>query len=121
MPGVQDPERVKNILQGESRLELVHVVGPPSPAPASTYPTEADAIAAAGSGGVVPPNKKVLPYSERVELSANKDQNQPKPKQWVVVEVPAIIDGSELRNATAIPTQGGRSDDFEINFSLKDE
>jgi preprotein translocase subunit SecD len=67
----------------------------------------------------VPPNRKVLPYSERVELSANKDQNQPRPKQWVVVEVPAIIDGSELRNATAIPTQGGRSDDFEINFSLK--
>jgi len=29
MPGVQDPERVKNILQGESRLELVHVIGPP--------------------------------------------------------------------------------------------
>jgi preprotein translocase subunit SecD len=119
MPGVQDPERVKNILQGESRLELVHVVGSSSPAPASTYPTEADAIAAVGSGGIVPPNRKVLPYSERVELSANKDPNQPKQKQWVVVEVPAIIDGSELRNATAIPTQGGRSDDFEINFSLK--
>ncbi len=33
MPGVQDPERVKEILKGESRLELVHVIGPPSPAP----------------------------------------------------------------------------------------
>ncbi|HEY2963419.1 MAG TPA: protein translocase subunit SecD [Pyrinomonadaceae bacterium] len=119
MPGVQDPERVKNILQGESRLELVHVVGPPSPAPSATYPTEADAIASLNSGGVVPPNRKVLSYSERVELSANKDQNQPKPKQWVVVEVPAVVDGSELRNASAIPTQGGRSEDFEINFSLK--
>src|SRR4029079_10445759 len=42
-----------------------------------------------------------------------------KPKQWVVVEMPAIIDGSELRNANAIPTQGGRSDDYEINFALK--
>lgn len=119
MPGVQDPERVKAILQGESRLELVHVVGPPSPSPATTYTTEADAIASLNSGGVVPPNKKVLPYSERVELSANKDQNQPKPKQWVVVDVPAVVDGSELRNASAIPTQGGRSEDFEINFSLK--
>ena len=56
-----------------------------------------------------------------MELSANagKDQNQQKPKQWVVVETPAIIDGSELRNATAVPTQAGRSDDYEINFSLK--
>ena len=119
MPGVQDPERVKNILQGESRLELVHVIGPPSPAPATTYPTEAEAIASLSSGGVVPPNRRVLQYSERVELSANKDPNQQRPKQWVVVETPAIIDGSELRNASAIPTQGGRSEDFEINFSLK--
>ncbi|HKG77939.1 MAG TPA: protein translocase subunit SecD [Pyrinomonadaceae bacterium] len=119
MPGVQDPERVKDILKGESRLELVHVVGPPSPAPSTTYPTEADAIASLNSAGTVPPNRKVFPYAERMELTADKDPNQQKPKQWVVVEMPAIIDGSELRNATAIPTQGGRSDDFEINFSLK--
>src|SRR5262249_26442190 len=31
MPGVQDPERVKNILQGESRLGMVHVGGSPRP------------------------------------------------------------------------------------------
>jgi len=117
MPGVQDPERVKEILKGESRLELVHVVGPPSPAPATTYQTEAEALASLG--GTAPPNRKIFPYSERMELSAAKDPSQPKPKQWVVVETPAIIDGSELRNATAVPSQGGRADDFEINFSLK--
>jgi preprotein translocase subunit SecD len=119
MPGVQDPERVKRILQGESRLELVHVVGPPSPAPAATYPTEADAIASLNSAGTVPPNRRVLPYQERIEKSASTDPNQQRPKQWVVVEIPAIIDGSELRNASAIPAQGGRADDYEINFSLK--
>jgi len=121
MPGVQDPERVKNILQGQSRLELVHVIGPPSPAPATTYTSEADAIASLNSAGTVPPNRKVIAYQERIEKSADssKDPNQQKPKQWVVVENPAIIDGSELRNAAAIPTQGGRSDDYEINFSLK--
>jgi preprotein translocase subunit SecD len=119
MPGVQDPERVKDILRGQSKLELVHVIGPPSPAPATTYPTEADAVAAASTSGVMPPNRKVLPYSERMELSADKDPNQQRPKQWVVIETPAIIDGSELRNATAVPSQGGRADDYEINFSLK--
>jgi preprotein translocase subunit SecD len=121
MPGVQDPERVKNILKGESRLELVHVIGPPSPAPATTYQSEAEAIASLNSAGTVPPNRKVYSYQERIEKSANgsTDPNQQKPKQWVVVEMPAIIDGSELRNASAIPTQGGRSDDYEINFSLK--
>jgi preprotein translocase subunit SecD len=119
MPGVQDPERVKDILKGESRLELVHVIGPPNPAPATTYATQAEAVASLNSGGTIPPNRKVLPYSERIEKSADAAQNQQRPKQWVVAEVPAIIDGSELRNASAVPSQGGRSDDYEINFSLK--
>ncbi len=117
MPGVQDPERVKNVLQGESRLELVHVISPPSPQPAQTYSSEAEAIASLNSAGTVPPNRKVIPYQERQDAAA--DPNQPKPKQWVVIEVPAIIDGSELRNAAATQSQGGRADDFEIDFSLK--
>src|SRR5215216_1934783 len=117
MPGVQDPERVKDILKGESRLELVHVVSPPSPAPAATYPTEQAAIESLG--GSVPPNRKVVPYSERIEKTAGTDPNQQRPRQWVVVETPAIIDGSELRNASAVPSQGGGADDYEINFSLK--
>ena len=33
MPGVQDPEHVKKLIDGESHLELVHVVSPPNPAP----------------------------------------------------------------------------------------
>ena len=117
MPGVQDPERVKEILKGESRLELVHVISPPNPSPAQTYSTEAEAIASLNSGGTIPPNRKVYPYSERNDKT--EDPNQQREKRWVVVETPAIIDGSELRNATAIPAQGGRADDYEINFSLK--
>jgi preprotein translocase subunit SecD len=117
MPGVQDPERVKNVLQGESRLELVHVISPPSPQPAQTYSSEAEAIASLNSAGTVPPNRKVIPYQERQDAAA--DPNQPKPRQWVVIEVPAIIDGSELRNASATQSQGGRADEFEIDFSLK--
>ena len=117
MPGVQDPERVKEILKGESRLELVHVISPPNPSPAMTYATEAEALASLNSGGTVPPNRKIYPYSERVERT--DDPNQQREKRWVVVETPAIIDGSELRNATAVPSQGGRADDYEINFSLK--
>jgi len=121
MPGVQDPERVKNLLKGESRLELVHIVSPPSPAPSQTYSTEQEAIASLGSAGTIPANRRVLPYSERMEptAEANADPNQQKPKKWVVVEAPAIVDGSELRNATAIPTRAGGTEDYEINFSLK--
>ena len=120
MPGVQDPERVKEILKGESRLELVHVVSPPSPAAAQTYNTEAEALASLNSGGTVPSNRRVLPYSERMEATSDTTTNpEQKPKRWVVVELPAIIDGSELRNANAIPTRAGGTEDYEINFALK--
>jgi preprotein translocase subunit SecD len=121
MPGVQDPERVKNLLKGESRLELVHIISPPSPAPSQTYNSEAEAIASLNTNGTIPANRRVLPYSERMEptAAANEDPTQEKPKKWVVVEAPAIVDGSELRNASAVPSRAGSTDDFEINFSLK--
>lgn len=119
MPGVQDPERVKALLAGESRLELVHVVSNPSPASVQTYNTKEEAIASLG--GTVPANRRVLPYSERTELTAASEQpkNEQKAVKWVVVETPAIIDGSLLRNASAIPSRGGGSSDYEIQFSLK--
>jgi len=40
MPGIQDPERVKQLLKAESKLELAHVVSPPSPSPVQTYNSE---------------------------------------------------------------------------------
>lgn len=116
MPGVQDPERVKAILQGESRLELVHVIGPPSPAPPTTYPTREAAIESLG--GTIPANRRVLPYKQRIDATEPQNQ-QPPPVQYVVVEVPGIISGDELRNASAVQSQGGGINDFEINFSLK--
>jgi len=119
MPGVQDPERVKLLLQGQSKLELVHVVGPPSPAPSTTYGSEEEAKASLG--GTVPTNRRVLPYKERVERTGTStdQKNQDKPTRWVVVEAPAILDGTQLRTATAVNSRGGRSEQYEINFSLK--
>jgi preprotein translocase subunit SecD len=119
MPGVQDPEHVKQLLRSESRLELVHVVSPPNPSPSQTYATKEEAIASLNSGGTIPANRRVLPYIERMELTSGQDQNQQKPTKWVVVESPAIIDGSELRNASAIQSRGGGAEDYEIQFSLK--
>jgi preprotein translocase subunit SecD len=119
MPGIQDPERVKALLGAESHLELVHVVSPPSPSPSQTYATEEEAKASLG--GSVPTNRKVLPYAERTEPTdaATQDPNAPKPKRWVVIEYPAVVDGSELRNASAVSSRGGGADDFQIQFSLK--
>lgn len=121
MPDVQDPERVKGLLAGESRLELVHIIGPPNPAPSQTYATEEEAKASLNAGGNIPANRRVLPYSERMEptAAASPNPNEPKPKRWVVVESPAIITGNQLRNASAVPTRAGGTDDYEISFSLK--
>ena len=120
MPGVQDPEHVKKLIVGESRLELVHVISQPNPAPSQTYSTKEEAIASLNSGGTVPANRRVLPYTERSELaSAAPDPNTPKPTKWVVVESPAIINGSELRTASAVQSRGGGSDEYQIAFSLK--
>ena len=120
MPGVQDPERVKKIIQADSRLDLVHVIGSASPMPATTYATEAEAIASLNSAGTVPPNRKVVPYTERIDSKTDPAQPPPATK-YVVIEVPPIIDGSQLRNASAVQSQGGGLDDYEINFSLKKE
>jgi len=120
MPGIQDPERIKKLIAGESRLELMKVVSPPNPSPIKTYATEQEAIASLG--GQVPPNRRVLPYSERDEPTAagdNAEQNANQTKQWVVVESPAVIDGSELRNAAAAEGQAGGDSNYEIDFTLK--
>ncbi len=113
MPGVDDPERVKKLLNADSNLELMKVVGPGSPSPIQTYPTE-DA-ARQSMGGAVPPNRRVMAYTQR---DSSLPEGQTAPKQFVVVEYPAVVDGSELRDANAVPISGNSSE-YQISFSLK--
>jgi len=118
MPGIHDPERVKEILKADSKLELVHVIGPSSPAPIQTYNTEDEAKASVGP--TMPANRRVVPYAERDEPTAGGQAttDAQKVKKWVVIESPAVVDGSELRNAAAVQAQGG-GDTYSISFSLK--
>jgi len=120
MPGISDPEHVKQLLAGQSHLELVHVISPPSPAPSQNYMTREEAMASLNSGGNVPANRRVLPYTERPDATTTPEQsaNAPKPQRFVVVESPAIIDGIDLRTAQAIPERAG-GDKYQISFSLK--
>jgi preprotein translocase subunit SecD len=121
MPGIQDPEHVKSLLVGESHLELVHVISPPSPNPAQTYFSREEALASLNGNGNIPANRRVLPYTERADLAstdASANANAPKPQKWAVVESPAIIDGIDLRTAQAIPERAG-GDKYQITFSLK--
>ena len=117
MPGVENPERVKTLVGETSRLELMKIVTPPSPSPVQTYPTKEAALASIG--GKETDTRKVLPYAERDETpnTAQNPQEQ-KPKQFVVVESPAVVDGSELRDASATQGRGGGSE-YQISFSFK--
>ncbi len=114
MPGVDDPERVKRLLNADSNLQLMKVVSPPSPSLA-TYPTEE--AAKQSLGGAVPSNRKIFAYRER-DSSTNPANPQDLPPQFVVVEYPAVVDGSELRDASAV-SRTGNEGDYQIAFSLK--
>ena len=118
MPGLENPERVKELIKGESKLELMKIVSPPNPQPVQTYPTQE--AAQASIGGKESATRKVLPYIERDETAAKPGAtpDNKKPSKYVVVEIPAVVDGSELRDAAAVQGRGGGSD-YQISFSFK--
>lgn len=116
MPGVDDPERVKKLLNAEAKLELMKVVGATNPSPMTTYPTKEAAIQSLG--GTVPANRRVLPVTERNEDEPAPNTPNPAPTSWAVVENPAVVDGNELRDAAAVSRTGNDSD-YQISFSLK--
>ncbi len=114
MPGVEDPERIKQLIKAESELALAKVVSAPNPSPAQTYPTKEAALQSIG--GKESSTRKVLPTFERdtpVEPGKAKE-----PSGFVVIEFPAIVKGDELRDANAV-SRTGRDSDYQISFSLK--
>jgi preprotein translocase subunit SecD len=119
LPGVDDPERVKKLLQAESNLELRAMVGQ------AFYPTREAAMAAVGD----PSKNEVLPVLERDEEEVGDekagDSKAPKeapgaaaPVQYAVIEKEPIVRGVDLRDAVATPSQFGGKE-WEINFTLK--
>ncbi|MFY9607697.1 MAG: protein translocase subunit SecD [Blastocatellia bacterium] len=106
MPGVDDPERVKNTLNADSNLELKLVAkGTQIP-----YPTKEEAEAALKTqpGGAA--NYEVVFYRERSETGSAQEG-------YVVVEKHPIVTGLDMRDASARASQySGAS--YEIDFSL---
>jgi preprotein translocase subunit SecD len=115
MPGVENPERVKDLVGKTSQLQLVKIVSTPNPN-LQTYPTKEAAFQTIG--GKDTDTRKVFPYVEREDAAANQDPKDKKPSKFVVVEFPAVVDGTELRDAGAVQGRGG-SADYQITFSFK--
>lgn len=113
MPGLEDPQRVKDLIQAESELHLMKVVSAPNPNPVQLYPTREAALQSIGGKENI--TRKVYEYVERDDATGSKQNRQ---NQWIVVESPPIIEGSELRDASAV-TRTGNEGDYQITFSLK--
>jgi protein-export membrane protein SecD len=101
-----DPERIKSVLLSEG-LELRAAVSPPSPAALQTYPTQAEAEAAAGT------DNDVLPYLEREDSAGGTH-----PQKFVVVERKPIVTGQDIRDAEAATYEMGGDDNYQVNFRL---
>src|SRR6266404_2758679 len=110
MPGVDDPERIKNTLNADSILELKLVAkGTQIP-----YPTRETAEAAAKT---TPPGSD--PYTSQNEVMFYRDRPDSGSTQegWVVVGKTPVITGLDMRDASARSAQYGGSS-YEIDFSL---
>jgi preprotein translocase subunit SecD len=112
MPGVDDPERVKKLIGSDSNLALMKVAGESF----QTFNTEEEAKQSLG--GVVPQNRRIFPYVEDDTSSVTTPNAQQKPKKFIVLDYPAIVDGSELRDASAY-SPSGNDGDYKITFNLK--
>jgi preprotein translocase subunit SecD len=109
MPGIDDPERVKNTLNADSNLELRLVakgtqVHPP-------YPTKeaAETAAKALPGGL--DSYEVLPYHERTSGTSAAQEG------FLVLEKAPVVTGLDMRDARAMANQYGGAN-YQINFSL---
>lgn len=110
MPGVDDPERVKNTLNADSNLELKLVAKGTQSSP--PYATEEAARSAAQTLPGGPAQYEIIRYSERAGADGS-----PAQQGWVVLEKIPVVTGLDMRDASAMANaQGGSS--YHINFSL---
>jgi len=101
LPGLDDPARVKNILQTAALLELYEVKDGP-------FPRQEDALAK--YGGVLPLNTKLMRSAPR--------PGDPAGEGWYVVARTPVITGRDLRDARPAQDEYGK---WETAFVLSQE
>ena len=98
LPGVDDPARVREIMQSTAMLDIRLVIGGP-------YPDEQSALQA--NNGVIPPDAVLLPGN------TGRDQ-----AEYYVVSRTAAVAGSDIRDAQPSRDENGRPD---VNFHLSND
>ncbi len=105
LPGVDDPARVKEIMQSTAMLEIRQAISGP-------YPSEQAALQA--TGGVLPPDAVLMKGTTGMHGQDQSDQGE---VYWVISRT-AAVSGSDLRSADAGTDENGRPD---VNFNLTGE
>jgi preprotein translocase subunit SecD len=93
LPGVDDPARVKEIMQSTAMLEIKQSLGGP-------YPSEQAALQ--DKGGVLPPDA-VLMQGKSIG-SRNADNGE----QWYLISRASAVTGRDLRDAQASTDENGQ-------------
>jgi len=102
LPGVDDPARVKSILQSTALLEIKLVEDGP-------YASETDALAK--TGGILPPDSML------VRETPSARGAQAGGAQWYIVSRTSVVTGRDLRSARSEPNPE-RPGAYQISFSL---
>jgi preprotein translocase subunit SecD len=102
LPGVDDPARVKDIMQSTAMLEIKQVLGGP-------YPSEQAALQE--KGGVLPADAILLP-GHGAPGAAGGDQS------WYLVSRVSAVRGKDLRDAQPSTDQNGQPN---VRFQLTGE
>ncbi len=101
LPGVDDPARVKEIMQSTAMLEIRQAVGGP-------YPSEQAAMQA--NGGVLPPDTVLMKGS-----ALHPQEGQENSEVYWLISRSSAVSGNDLRTADAGHDENGRPD---VNFGL---
>ncbi len=102
LPGVDDPARVKDIMQSTAMLEIKQVLGGP-------YPSEQAALQ--DKGGVLPPDAILLPGHGAPGTPSSE-------QSWYLVSRVSAVRGKDLRDAQPSTDQNGQPN---VRFQLTGE
>jgi preprotein translocase subunit SecD len=102
LPGIDDLDRVKGLIQSTARLEIHAVAGGP-------YKNDQEALSS--NGGAVPADQEMLHGSSTVGTSTDSDA------VWLLQRI-SIVSGTDFRSADQSTDQNGRRD---VRFTLTNE
>ena len=103
LPGVDDPARVKDIMQSTAMLEIRQSLGGP-------YGSEQDALQQ--HGGVLPPDAVLLP-GRSIGTASNENA-----QTWYLISRASAVTGGDLRDADASRDENGQP---AVHFNLTGE